>query len=394
MTFKNLKWKKFFAALLALCMLCCFTGCNKEPEEESSESSDSSQVDTEPVNYHKVGYIFSGNADNELCFTGQINKQRILASNRCSMDTCYIDNVTITDFETAVKKLADAGCTDIVAASSNFSNVIKVISGKYMNLNFIGYGTSSSTANMATYTEHAYEGAYVAGMVAAYNSGNGRIGFVGDTDLLYNRATVNATALGAQWANTQAVVYATNAHADNEIEDAINALINEKGCDVIVCYTATSHSEDYCQKRGVKFIGNLDFSGKEDSYSKMLMYFYCKRDSYFLSQFKQMQMDQWGTENYVGNMGNGAVMVSKALNCKENTQKIMDTLTPYISSGEAYIFEGEMFDNTGIMKLFQTDVMTYSQIYSMDWYVKGVEPIKSFRQPQTDFPPNNFEVKS
>ncbi len=385
MFFKTSKWIKCLAVILTLCMVCCFTGC--DPGEDSSDSSsDSSQDNSEPVIVRKVGYIFSGSVDDKLSFTGQINEQRIKASNRSSMDTCYIENVEIVDFAAAVKKLAEAGCTDIVAASASFANVIHAVSGKYLNLNFIGYGNTSSTANTGAYTEHPFQGAYVAGMVAAYNSKNleHRVGVVVDSDLLYNRAVINAVALGTKFAYTNAEVYAAAAHADGEIDQAVDWLIENK-CDVIVCYTGSSHSEDYCQQRGVKFIGNLDFTGKEDNYSNMLMYYYCKRDSYYLAQFKQMQLGKWSPDNYVGTMGNGIVMVSKALdgceNKKEETQLTIDTLVPYISSGAAYIFEGELMDNTGIVKVFQTDEMSYSEIYSMDWYVQGVQIVKNFRQP-------------
>lgn len=396
MAFKTSKWIKRLAVILALCMICCFTGCTGD--DSSDSSSDSSQTDTEPENLRKVGYIFSGNASDEFSFAGQINQQRILASNRCSMDSCYIENVSIEDFEAAVKKLAEDGCTDIVAAGANFANVVRAISGKYMNLNFIGYGNTSSTANTSAYTEHAFQGAYVAGMVATYNCNENiekrRIGVVVDSDLLYNRAVINAVTLGTKLVVTNAEVYGAAGHTDAEIDQAVDWLI-ENQCEVIVCYTGSSRSADRCQNRGVKFIGNLDFSGKEDDYSKMLMYYYCKRDSYYLSQFKKMQLDQWGPETYIGTMGNGTVMVSKALSACANvagSQKIMDTLVPYVTNGSAYIFSGELLDNTGVVRVFQTDEMTYSEIYSMDWYVQGVEAVKNFRQPSGDVE-NPLEIK-
>lgn len=394
MTFKISKWIKRLAVLLALCMLCCFTGCDGSGDQSSDLSSDSSDVGTEPKNYRKVGYIFSGDADEEFSFTWQMNQQRIMASNRCSMDTCYIDKVSIMDFETAVKKLAAEGCTEIVAASSNFTNIARSVSSKYMNLHFIVYGATASGSNLAAYTENVYQGAFVAGTVAAYNSETRKIGIVRDTDLLYNYAVVNAVALGAQrHVFKDATVYVAAAHEDSEIDKAISALIDKK-CDVIICYTSSPRSAKYCQSRGVKFISNIDFSGHEDKYSNMLMYFYCKRDSYFLSQFKKMQMDQWSAENFTGNMGNGTVMTSKAIgDSKADTQLLIDKLNPYISSGAAYIFDGEIIDNSNIVRYLQNSEMSYSEIYSMDWYVRGVESVGNFREIQQHFPENSFEVK-
>lgn len=406
MALKNSKWMKIIAALLALCMMFSFTGCDKEPDESSDISSDTSNENSVPQNLHKVGYIFSGSADEEFSFSWLMNQQRIKVSNRCSMETCYVENVALNHFEDAVKLLQAEGCTDIVAASSNFANIVKTVSARYMNLNFIGYGVASNTINTAGYTEHIYQGAYVAGMVAAYNSQTRNIGFVGDSDLIQTIAVTNAVTLGAQLVFKKSNIYSTGAHSDKDIEQAVNYLLNNN-CDVIVCYTDSPHAEEYCQQRGVKFIGNSDFSGKEDKYSKMLMYYYCKRDSYFLSQFKRMQMDSWNAETSVGTMGNGSVVVSKALDAcednstgrkKEDTQRLMNRLLPYISSEAAYIFsgegkDGELIDRNGIVKVMQGTIMSYSDIYNMNWYVQGVQDYKAFRDTTPPTSSEHLEVK-
>jgi len=101
------------------------------------------------------------------------------------METCYIDNVSITDFEKAVKALvSDGGCTEIVSGNAIFANMLDSVSNKYMNINFINFGSLSSPANVSSYTEAPYQGAFVAGMVAAFNSDVQKIGIVADTDML------------------------------------------------------------------------------------------------------------------------------------------------------------------------------------------------------------------
>lgn len=390
----NSKWIKRIALILTMCLLMCFTGCNNggDPSEEMSSSDTSENV--EPEDLHKVGFIFSGKAD-EFSFTSGMNDQRVMASNRSSMDTCYIENVEISDFETAVTTLADAGCTDIVSCSSNFTNIANLIAKKYLNLNFIIYGSTSGSANSIAYTEHPFQGAYVAGLVAAHNTNVRKIGVVVDSDLVYDTAVANAIALGTKLVFNNVTTYVAEAHADDEIEEAINELIN-RGSDVIITYTTSSHSADYCQRRGVKFISNHDHSGNYSDYSNMLMYYYCKRDSFFLAKFKQMQLDQWQPENYVGSMANGIVNVSNALKAceeQENTQKIIDAILPKLAKGTAYIFSGELIQNNGVVKYLKGEEMTYTEIYGMDWYVDGVELVQSFRKPHYNETPNTFEVK-
>lgn len=383
------KWLKRFAVIMALCMTIGLAGCNKENVDSSSDSSDTSE---EVVIPHKVGYIFHGNADING-FAGQMSLQRVKAANRSNMETCYIDNVSVTDFEKAVKALVTAGCTDIVSGNAVFTNTLDALASKYMNINFINYGSTSSPANVSCYTELTYQGAYVAGMVAAYNSEAQKIGFVGDPDLLLTTPSINAAALGMQLVYTDAKLYAANATRDGEIEEAIDALL-DKGCDVIICYTASPHSADYCRDKGVKYIGSLDYRGVEEDYPNMLMYYCCRRDSYFLAQFKQMQLDTWLPDEHVGSMSNDIVTVSDALSdAKDGTQKTIDALKPKLVSGDAYIFDGELKDTSGSVRIMQSDYMSDAQIRNMDWYVLGVEHLGSFRNMQSDLPPNTFEVK-
>ncbi len=393
------KWIKCFSVILAaLCLVVCIAGCDGG-NGSSDSSSDSSGTEGEVKPPHKVGYIFHGKADDPT-FSAEMNAQRILAANRSSMDTCYIDGVSITDFEAAVQKLVEAGCTDIVSGSSVFASKLSTISNRYMNINFIGYGMTGGGSNVSAYTELPYQGAYAGGIAAAYNSHTRNIGFVGDNDMLYVMPVANAAALGAQAVFSTAKLYVAGATRDNEIEDAIDDLL-ARNCDVIICYTNSTHAEDYCEEKGVKFVGCHDFSEKEADYTKMLMYFYAARDSYFLAQFKQMQLDTWTTGVYTGSMGNGIICISEALSANKDQgadkdkglQQVLNTLVSKLSSG-GEIFSGQLIDNKGVARYLQSDVMTEQQIFSMNWYVEGVTVVGNYRGPQYTLPDNPLEIKT
>ena len=395
MTSKRIKWLKMIAAALAAVMLLGFTGCTGGSEDSSSDSSDVSGSDEEPEEIHKVGYIFREKAS-DLTFTGQICEQRERASNRSSVETCYIDNVTVTDFEAAVEKLADAGCTEIVACSPTYTNVVNsVVAKKYLNLDFICFGDLTDGINISAYHEFPYQGAYVAGLVGSFNSKSKKIGVVADAALPGEYAVINAVELGSQMVNDGgAEVYAAFAERDSEIEQAIDSL-TESGCDVIVCYTNSGHSADYCQRKGIKFIGNLDYSEHEQEYSKMLMYFYCRRDDFFLAQFKSLKLGTWAPEAFVGEMGTNVVNVSSALPAAdEDTQFLIDTIVPHLTSGAAQVFSGPLKDTSGNTRYLENDFMTDSEIDKMTWYVQGVKDVKNFRQMTTEIPSSNLEIKS
>ncbi len=392
MSGKRFFWARFFSAALALIITLGFAGCSGGTDEGSSSESSETSGDQEMEEPRKVGYIFRETVD-EGSFTAQISEQRTRASNRSSVETCYIDNVTVSDFEEAVRVLSEAGCTDIVSCSPTYANVLNSVAKKYLNLGFISFGSFNGGVNVSAYNESLYQGAYIAGFVAEFNSKASKIGVVADTALPGAVAVVNAVELGAQLnQDGGAEVFAAGAEKDKEIEKAIDALL-AKNCDVIVCYTNSGHSADYCQKKGVKFIGCLDYSDRENEYSNMLMYFYSLRDSYFLAQFKSMKMDMWVSDEYIGDMSNGVVNVSEALNAADGTQKLIDAIIPPITSGRARVFKGPLKDTENNVKYLETDEMTDSQIENMDWYVRGVTIVGNFREQRTTIETNNFEIK-
>lgn len=391
MTSKKIKW---LAAVLTLTMTISFAGCTRGTgDDSSSESSDVSGSGDEQIAPHKVGYIFRENVESNS-FAAQLCQQRERASNRSSVDTCYIENVSLTDFEEAVKKLSAAGCTDIVSCSPTYANMLDSVAKNYLDLNFISFGDLNGGLNISAYSELPYQGAYIAGFAAEFNSKEKKIGVVADTGLTGAVAVVNAVKLGSQLnPDGGATVYAAGAEHDNEIEKAIDALL-EKGCDVIVCYTDSGHSADYCESKGVKFVGCLDYSDRESEYSNMLMYFYCLRDSYFLAQFKAMKMGMWENSSYIGDMSNGIVQVSSAMKAaNDGTQKLIDALVPYITDGTAQVFKGPLKDTAGNVKYLETDIMSDMEVANMNWYVQGVEIVGNYRTPQTDIPSNSLEIK-
>lgn len=389
MTSRRIKW---LSVILAAVMALSFSGCSNG-SDDSSESSDVSGSE-EQIKEHKIGYIFRESADTDS-IASQLLQQSVRASNRSGTDICYIENVSLIDFEKAVKKLSDAGCTDIVACSPAYANLVQSVAQKYLDLNFTSFGDLNGAFNISGYAELPYQGAYVAGFAAEFNSVAKKIGVVVDPGLYCAVATVNAVELGAQLnPDGGATVYAAAAELDGEIENAVDALLG-KGCDVIVCYTNSEHSADYCEAKGVKFVGCLDYRERENEYSHMLMYFYCLRDSYFLAQFKSMKMGTWELSTYLGDISNGIVQISpvKENVAKDGTQKLIDALVPHLTDGSAQVFRGPLKDTAGNVKYLGTDVMTDRQIEEMDWYVKGVEVIGNFREPQTDLPTNDLEIK-
>ncbi len=392
----TLGWIKKTSVLLALCvMLGGFTGCNGsdggETAEGTSESSDAGTAEAEEE-LVKVGYILNGECDNGG-FSSNINMDRLAACQYARVESYYIDNVNISDFALAANALIDKGCSYIVSGSWLYTNVLTDVAGKNMDVDFISYGARVRTVNVYAYTDHIFEGAYIAGMAAAYNTDTEKIGIVADPSMIYNKPVINAAALGTQLVYKDAELITAFAHKEDEIHKAVDALQAE-GCDVIISYTESPEVVDYCESKGIKVIGNLDYSKNEQDYENLLMYYYTDHDSMYLAQFKQMQMKTWEPEEFVGSFANGAVSVSNAQACaKDGTQDIIDALIPKVTNGDAYIFSGEMKNANGNIMIMQGGKYSPEEVYGMDWYVQGVKTLETFVVPKTDLEPNELEIK-
>lgn len=388
-------WMKKTSVLLALClMLGSLTGCNDDSSSDSETAEgtmESSEGTVEAEDIIKVGYIFNGECD-DGGYSAGVNLDRLAASGYTEIESCYIDNVNISDFSAAVDKLVDEGCDYIVSGSWLYTNVLTDVAGKNMDVNFISYGARARTVNVYAYTDQIYEGAYIAGLAAAYNTDSEKIGMVVDPSMIYTRPVINAAALGSQLVYKDAETIVSFADQDEEIHSAVDLLV-QQGCDVIISYTESPETVEYCESLGIKVIGNLDYSKTAADYENLLMYFYTDHDSLYLAQFKSMQMDTWEPEEYVGTLANGVVNVSPALDCaRDGTQHIVDALIPKVTSGDAYIFSGEMKNTYGNIMIQQGGMLEPAEVYTMDWYVFGVQTSDNFVQPKTELKPNDLEI--
>ncbi len=391
----KIDWLKRIAAMLAVTIsIVSISGCTDSETGISEGNSDSSMSEVQEEPLPKIGYIFKDEVDLGWLST-DVNNNRLAAAKYAKVESYYIDNVNITDFPEAVKVLKGIGCEYIVSGSWQYNNMLNDVAGKNMNLNFISHGARIRTANAAAYTDQVYEAAYVAGMVAAFNSETEKVGIVVDPSMLYTTAYINAAALGSQLVYHDAEMVVAYAAQNGEIHKAVDALI-KKNCDVIISYTASPETVEYCNSKGIKVIGNLDYRETAENYKNMIMYCYVDHSSYFLAQSKMIQLDSWQPETYVGTLMNGVVNVSDALaGAKEGTADIISALVPKVAGGQAPIFAGELKDAAGNVVKLQGEVMQASEIYSMNWYVKGVNSeLETFVVPITDIGTGDFDIES
>ena len=94
-------------------------------------------------------------------------------------ETAYVENVADADAERLLRDFADRGYNLIFAHSFSFGDAALNAAEDYPNVIFMAGTAASLAPNLGTYSNPDYQGAYLAGMLAAGASKSGTVGWVG-----------------------------------------------------------------------------------------------------------------------------------------------------------------------------------------------------------------------
>ncbi|ARO15821.1 hypothetical protein BVG79_p1000019 (plasmid) [Ketogulonicigenium robustum] len=113
----------------------------------------------------------------------------------------YSENVTDADAERILRDYASQGYDVIFAHSFSFGDAALNVAEDFPETVFMAATAQELTENVGTYSNPDYQGAYLAGMLAAGTSKTGTVGWVGGMPAPNMLANLNAYAAGAQEQN-------------------------------------------------------------------------------------------------------------------------------------------------------------------------------------------------
>ncbi len=373
---KLFRFIKLTAAALAAAIT--FTACSQGGDTSSgSESS----VPEEPYTTAKVGYIYDRTVARDN-ITYMFEKSRHDLETALEIETCYVENVAVSQLEDAVKALKNEGCTIIVTASHIFANSVYSYAKNDKDMYFLSYGGNATLSNLTTFSPKLYQPAFVCGTVAAWNSSSHAIGVVADHHMFSAIGVIDAFILGTQqiYKPDETNVKVMYASTPEQTQQAVAAL-DAEGCDVIFSYQSDDHCMYYCDMLGIKSIGftnDIDYSAPKYG----LTGYYLNWATFITDTIRTCLNDNYLPESYVGGINEAFVkMTPYSANCKKETITIADTLYNYVKRGNAKIFEGEIRNMDGIPKVGAGAVLTDREIFSLDYLVYGVTSLTDLTEP-------------
>lgn len=407
--------KKYAAVLLCACFLLSAGGCDTEEEPAQTDENDpaltavtdengtpvtdeeGNMIAAEPEEektVYKVGFLYNLGVG-EGATAKIFENARLQIEKTLGLETCYIENVLVSEIPAAVYALQEDGCNIIVSCSPRFNNSIvkeaKAATGTY----FINFGGSTKSFNLSSFGGELYQTASVCGIAAAYNTETNVLGVVADPSSYNAYGVVDGYVLGAKeiWGVQTDVrlnwVW-SNDHA--QIEAAVDDLVKQ-GSDVIMCYTETDHAAEYAASRGVKVIANsCDLPELiPDSY---LTGFFFNASTFVVDTVRAICAEVFISSVSEGGIAAGtARMVELSENCKEGTEAISAKLYDYIKSGQAYVFTGEIKNRGNEVMIEKGQRMSFSGISKIDWLIQGVTAVGDFTTVTDELKPSDLAIK-
>lgn len=402
-----MKKHRLLSLILAGCLI--LTGCNggdsEEPESETTTepyvtvtdddgnpvTDDNGEVVTSiislvPVEKElNVGFIYPGAAGGDT--VSQIfEAARVQIERTLNANTYYIENVLVSQFEDATAELVSNGCNVIVATSSRYANAAYDEARANSKVYFIGIGGVKNTFNLACFQGEMYKAAYVCGLAGAYNSNSNILGIVADPSILSGYNIVDAYVLGAEElteGDTDVRLNYAWSKNDEENKDAIDDLIAQ-GCDVIFTATYSTYAVEYCEERGVKVIG-MAYNTPELAPEHYLTGCFYNVTVFLIDMLRTVRYNTSGSVTYLGGINEGAIrLVDFNENCKAGTEEVCGALYELCAAGKAVIFNGEIRDNKGNVKVEKGAVLTGGEILSIDWLEEYITEVKNFCAPVVD----------
>jgi basic membrane protein A len=131
------------------------------------------------------------------------------AAEALGVEVAYVENVTDADAERVLRDFASRGYNLIFAHSFSFGDAALSVAEDFPDTYFMAGTAQELAPNLGTYSNPDYQGAYLAGMLAAGISDSGVIGWVGGMPAPNMLANLHAYEAGAAEVDPDAEVLFT-----------------------------------------------------------------------------------------------------------------------------------------------------------------------------------------
>jgi len=263
----------------------------------------------------------------------------------------------------------------IFATSFGYMRTVMKLAPRFPHTRFFHCVGFDKADNVGTYLTRAYQGSYMAGVLAAYQSRTGILGFVGAMPVPEVISGINAFTLGARSVNPKAVVKLVwiNTWSDPVKERTAAELLMDQGVDVITHHTETNAIMLAAEQRGIYAIGyQADRSAAAPKYHlASIVHNWVPLYQHIIQQLLD---HNWQPENLWYGVKQDAVRLvglSPAIPAAA-MQRLKQVRAGFVAD-KLKVFTGPLRDNRHQLRVAAGQAASDADIMSMNWLVDGVE---------------------
>ncbi len=303
---------------------------------------------------------------------GRMYAQKALGS---KVVTTYKENVPEgPQVAQVIDSLVSDGNKIIFATSFGFQTAMAAAAKKYPDVKFeMATGTAQSS-NMAEYFGAAEDAIYLSGLAAGAATKSGTVGYVVPYAIPEVIRHANAFALGVQAAHPGAKVKLvwTNSWFNPAKEKQAAESLHAAGADVIGQNVDSPSAGQYSETAGIPWVG-YDSNAKKFAPKQWLTAATYNWGLYYLKRIKAAMAGTWKTGFYYGSIKDGLIQLAPfGPSVSKATKSMIASKTSALKSGSFYEFTGPLYDQSGKLRLTKGKKLTVTQLYAMNWLVKGV----------------------
>jgi basic membrane protein A and related proteins len=323
---------------------------------------------------YKVAWIYVG-PHNDAGWSqahdqGRLYVQKMLGS---KVQTTYKENIAVgSQLQQTVASLVNQGYTMIFGTSYGFFD--KKLAAKYPNVLFEQATGTDTAKNLSEYFGAAEDTVYLSGMAAGAAAKNGTIGYVVAYPIPEVIRHANAFALGAQAMHPGVKVKLvwTNSWFDPAKEKKAAESLHSAGAGVLGQNVDSPATGQFAESVGIPWVG-YDSDAQKFAPKSWLTAAVYNWGPYYLKRVKAAMSGTWKSGFYYGSIKDGftglapfgpsVTAATKAAIAKKKQQ---------IENGSFYEFTGPLYDQSGKLRVPKGKKLTVTDLYSMNWLVKGV----------------------
>ena len=269
-----------------------------------------------------------------------------------------------------VEELAGRGVRVIFLTNSELFEEMKPYFKNYPGIQFYTTEESEGLPSVNRYLIRFYEPAYLAGMMAGFNTKTNVVGYIAPLMGRGKSQGINAFAMGVRRSNPQAQVllFKSDVRGNGEGDaEAVYALKAEH-VDVI----GYQHDGDTIPRTANQLgMGFISFNGSYSEYSHCIASIHVDWKAVYLNILRENSRQSDYGQGHSGKIYSAVAVSAFSRDATARERTLMETERWRMKHGMS-VFKGEIYDQEGRLRCGKDETLGENALWSMDWIMREV----------------------